>query len=106
MDEAWSAIAAVSGFSSGKEPAIASSGKRPAGQKTDGNAQDSGKKAPEAQKAGQKQKQDAHEFYCIVQFCIGLGVVGNGYKSHIKHNLAVEPAGVDSKLSDHKTGDD
>ena len=33
--------------------------------------------------SGEDQQHDTHEFYCITQFKVGLGIVGNGYKSHI-----------------------
>ena len=57
-------------------------------------------------KSGQNQEQDAHEFECVAEFEARHRVVGDRDERHIKHRLAVEPAGFDRVFSKHDTGDD
>ena len=55
-------------------------------------------------KCGEDQQHDPHEFYGITKFKIGLGIVSNGDKSHIQHDLGVKPSGVNGKFTQYQTG--
>ena len=66
---------------------------------------DSGYKAPDIENSSADQDDDTHKFHGVAKFKTGLGVIGDGDKSHVQHGLGVKPSGFYSIFSQYDTSD-
>lgn len=46
---------------------------------------------PYIKDSGEYKNNDTHKFDSVTQLETGLGIVGYGYKCHVKHSFTVEP---------------